>query len=233
SLLDRLKRRTRQLEIIHSIVTQSQREADLEKALDRIEAALREYLQVDAFMFYEIKGDQLTLHRAYTGVDEWAKEKKKIGVCLCGLAAEKKEMVLSSNILTDYRCSLDECKRAGIKSFVAIPLFVEENLIGLIGIAWKETRDFAEERDFFEALGAGLSVSLQNIKLIEELKQHSQNLELMVRERTEQLQKAVNLMAGREVRMAELKEVIRNLKEQLRAAGLEPEVDDPLGMDDA
>ena len=39
---------------------------------------------------------------------------------------------------------------------------------------------------------------------------------------------AVNLMAGREVRMAELKGVIRKLRAQLEEAGLTPVADDPL-----
>jgi PAS domain S-box-containing protein len=62
----------------------------------------------------------------------------------------------------------------------------------------------------------------------EELKQHREHLEELVRERTAELHRAVNLMAGREVRMAELKEVIRQLHAQLEEAGLEPVADDPL-----
>ena len=45
---------------------------------------------------------------------------------------------------------------------------------------------------------------------------------------SEELQKVVNLMAGREVRMAELKKAIRKLREQLDSAGLAPVADDPL-----
>jgi hypothetical protein len=50
----------------------------------------------------------------------------------------------------------------------------------------------------------------------------------MVEERTADLKKLVNAMAGREVRMAELKGVIRELRAQLEEAGLEPVADDPL-----
>jgi hypothetical protein len=38
----------------------------------------------------------------------------------------------------------------------------------------------------------------------------------------------VNLMAGREVRMAELKETIQKLRAQLEETGLTPVADDPL-----
>jgi hypothetical protein len=50
----------------------------------------------------------------------------------------------------------------------------------------------------------------------------------MVREHTGELQKMVNLMAGREARMAELKKVIEKLRAQLESAGMTPVADDPL-----
>jgi len=64
----------------------------------------------------------------------------------------------------------------------------------------------------------------------EELEKHREHLEELVRERTAELRKIVNLMAGREVRMAELKETIRTLRAQLASAGLTPVADDPLRM---
>lgn len=53
-------------------------------------------------------------------------------------------------------------------------------------------------------------------------------LEQRVADRTTELRRAVNLMTGREVRMAELKEVIRQLRGQLVQADLHPVADDPL-----
>ena len=65
------------------------------------------------------------------------------------------------------------------------------------------------------------------------LKRLNDELELRVEERTEELQKMLNLMAGREVRMAELKNVIRKLRKQLLDAGMIPIADDPLLGDSA
>jgi PAS domain S-box-containing protein len=62
----------------------------------------------------------------------------------------------------------------------------------------------------------------------EELKKHRDHLEDLVAERTNELRKLVNAMAGREVRMAELKNVIRKLRAQLQDAGLPSVADDPL-----
>ncbi len=66
------------------------------------------------------------------------------------------------------------------------------------------------------------------LKANEELEQHRKDLEKIVRERTAELQKMVNLMAGREVRMAELKKTIQKLRDHLESAGLTPVADDPL-----
>ena len=65
-------------------------------------------------------------------------------------------------------------------------------------------------------------------KAEEELEKHREHLEEMVKKRTAELQSIVNCMAGREIRMAELKETIQKLHEQLESAGLTPVADDPL-----
>jgi PAS domain S-box-containing protein len=62
----------------------------------------------------------------------------------------------------------------------------------------------------------------------EELRKHREHLEELVEERTADLRRMVNAMAGREIRMAELKDVIRKLRAQLAEAGLKPVADDPL-----
>ena len=62
----------------------------------------------------------------------------------------------------------------------------------------------------------------------EELRKHRDHLEQLVEERTAELRKMVNLMAGREVRMAELKDAIKKLRAQIESAGLAPVADDPI-----
>lgn len=61
-----------------------------------------------------------------------------------------------------------------------------------------------------------------------ELKAYRDGLEQLVEARTTELRQMVDLMAGREVRMAELKEVIDRLRAQLREAGMIPVANDPL-----
>ncbi len=56
-------------------------------------------------------------------------------------------------------------------------------------------------------------------------------LEQRVSDRTDELQTTINLMAGREVRMADLKKVILKLRHQLMESGLDPVANDPLVED--
>ncbi|MBN1555832.1 MAG: PAS domain-containing protein [Phycisphaerae bacterium] len=65
-------------------------------------------------------------------------------------------------------------------------------------------------------------------KTEEKIRELNQSLERRVRERTEELRRAVHLMAGREIRMAEMKDAIRLLRKQLIEAGIEPKANDPL-----
>ena len=53
-------------------------------------------------------------------------------------------------------------------------------------------------------------------------------MEEIVEARTRKLRKIVELMAGREVRMLELKKVIKLLREQIEELGMIPAVDDPI-----
>jgi len=80
-------------------------------------------------------------------------------------------------------------------------------------------------------VGVGIDIAVKK-RAEEALRSARDDLEKKVAERTADLQKMVNLMAGREVRMAQLKEVIRRLDAQLKAAGIEPVERDPLAGHD-
>jgi CheY-like chemotaxis protein len=74
----------------------------------------------------------------------------------------------------------------------------------------------------------GIELEEKRSRAKEELRRHHEHLEESVRERTVELRRMVKAMAGREIRMAELKDVIRQLRAQLEKAGLEPVANDPL-----
>ena len=90
-------------------------------------------------------------------------------------------------------------------------------------------KELAKHREHLEELvkerTAQLTKANQHLRQqIEERKR----VEDAVEKRTDELRTMVNAMAGREVRMAELKEAIQKLRVQLESAGLTPVADDPL-----
>ena len=63
---------------------------------------------------------------------------------------------------------------------------------------------------------------------LKQLEQLNNQLEERVVNRTRELETLVGAMAGREVRMADLKRVIKKLRKQIKDSGMEPIADDPL-----
>jgi len=117
----------------------------------------------------------------------------------------------------------------GMRSHLSVPLATDEGLIGALNLAAKQPGAFTKtEVGIAREVADQLAIALRQTQLREQVEQHSQELEQQIKKRTAELQKTVNLMTGREIRMAELKDVIRQLHKQLEAAGLRPAVDDPL-----
>lgn len=75
---------------------------------------------------------------------------------------------------------------------------------------------YDQEGNFIGFIGAMIDISDRKM------------LERKLEEQNQEYRRLIDLMAGREIRMAELKEVIRRLRAQLLEAGLTPAADDPL-----
>ncbi len=88
---------------------------------------------------------------------------------------------------------------------------VEVNSSGI----W-EINPEAEQREFIGTVGVIRDITDRKLT------------ENTLKKRTSELQAIVNAMSGREVRMAELKKVIRKLRDQIESEGLTPVADDPL-----
>lgn len=86
-------------------------------------------------------------------------------------------------------------------------------------ILWPDGRDVRFE----------LAIDITERKRAEDkLKNFGEKMEEMVEKKTAAMQKIVDLMSGREVRMMELKKAIRLLRSQIEELGMVPVADDPI-----
>jgi PAS domain S-box-containing protein len=100
----------------------------------------------------------------------------RVGECMCGLAVREGIPLYSRDILSDTRCTWEECKRTGLRSFAALPLRSGHEVIGVIGLASKIERDFETQAGFLETLANQAATGLQNARLYESIQQQSEQL---------------------------------------------------------
>lgn len=111
----------------------------------------------------------------------------RVGECLCGLAIQEGRPFFSQDIFADARCTWEECKRAGFRSFAALPLRSGEYVFGVAGLACQEKRDFESQAAFLETLASQVASGINNARLHQEVRRHVLELEQRVLARTEQL----------------------------------------------
>ena len=106
----------------------------------------------------------------------------------------------------------------GVNAFIAVPIHTEDVVLGVLYVLESDARDFVQaDVDFALVLANRAGLGLSRIRLMDQLKTQNRKLN-----------KAVNLMTGREVRMRELKRVIRALRAKLNELGQEDNPDDPM-----
>jgi PAS domain S-box-containing protein len=107
----------------------------------------------------------------------------RLGECLCGLAASEGKSIYSVDIHNDPRCTWDECREAGLRSFAAMPLLSGDEIIGVLGLASAKERSFREQSEFLETFSSEVSIGLKNATFYEQAKKHATQLEHELKER--------------------------------------------------
>lgn len=183
---ERLARRDAELEahrLIHRAVTS---QIELEPVIDTILLEISRLLKPDLAMLFLKDGDRLVLRQSCPAPpDSFCHngEDHQIGECLCGLSVELRSSVFSSDITTDPRCSRNECKEAGYRSFASIPLISGNQVLGCIGLSSKATRNFSDHREFLETTADDITLGLKNALLYDRLKESANDLKTQLEER--------------------------------------------------
>ncbi|MFO7910623.1 MAG: ATP-binding protein [Desulfotignum sp.] len=143
-------------------------------------------MSADLVIFFLRKQDQLHLiSQKYKDFRFHHREEgtHKVGQCLCGLAVKEKQPVYAANIHTDGRCTWNECKKAGLTSFAALPLCIDDAVIGLLGLASACEYDFHNHATLLETAANQIAVGLQNVLYYDQIQTQSKKMVLEIQEK--------------------------------------------------
>lgn len=226
-----LQRRTQELEILRQASLSLTSELALTPVLDALlEYALRLIPADDAHIFL-YDGEKLEFGAARwrdgrTGVPFAMPRRDGVTYTVAQSGERTVVSVMSTSPLFQSWSQAGSLEGA----IAGLPLCYQGRVIGVMNIAFMQPYEFsATELNLLELLADQAAVAIANAQLYEQIQQHAHDLDQRVAERTSELQRFINVMAGREIRMAELKQVVRALRRHLLDAGLQPVADDPLG----
>ncbi len=141
---------------------------------------IMEALHADEALVYLVEDDRLTLRSKSGSAFKAGRDEDDeilMGECLCGLVAKERTAVYSRDIHADDRCTLTDCKNAGVRSLAAWPLVLGAELIGVLGVASFTERDFSEHGQFLEAVAGQVAAGLQKARLYDLERRHAGDLE--------------------------------------------------------
>jgi signal transduction histidine kinase len=191
---DEIRQRARELEAINALG----RQVSVSLSLDQVVAAalkgVTEAVAPDLTLLFLREGDRLILRGTGPKSSRFAHPETPehyIGECLCRLAAGEGEPIYTRDIHADPRCTWEECRKAGLRSFAALPLHGEDGTIGVLGVASGTPRDFEGQAVFLETLADQVALGVQNATLYAQVKRYAAELEQRVAQRTTELKVAM------------------------------------------
>ena len=141
---------------------------------------------------------------------------------------EKKKPIIIDNATKDVRFQ-GWSDPHHVKGWLGVPLVIQEQFIGYITMDSRKPSAFgAPEAKIANIFASQAAQAIYNARLYEQISQYADTLEVTIEERIKELSKMVDHMAGREIRMADLKSVIEMLTKQLTENNIAPAARDPL-----
>ncbi len=187
---DEIQQRVRELTALNNLGRRVGATLSLEQVVKAALEEITEPVNPDLALLFLREGDELILQGTSPKGTPYAHQETPVhivGECLCGLAVSERSTLYSTDIHSDPRCTWKECKEAGLRSFAALPMQSGDEIIGVLGLASAEERDFGAQDTFLEAMIAQITSGLQNAILHKQIQRHAEELEQRVAERTAEL----------------------------------------------
>jgi len=159
-------RRTQELTALHSLTLATSSSLSLHQTSTAAMKSILDATRADLAFLFLREGERLLLHTVMPPEESvrllGVVPEHRVGECICGLAVREAQPLFSMHIECDTRCTWDECKQAGIRSFAALPLKHGKEIIGVIGLASLTIRDFSTQASFLETLAHQVAMVLAN-----------------------------------------------------------------------
>ncbi len=188
-----LERRSAELTALNALSKQVNASLQLTEVAQAVLAESLRAVAPDLALLFLREGGELRLLASAAqrvGLGHEVTPVHRLGQCMCGLAAAQGRAMYSLDIHADPRCTWNECKQAGVRSFAALPLRSGETVIGVLGLASASARDFASQSTFLETFAEQASAGVQNARMHSQIERHVAELDQRVVERTAQLEAA-------------------------------------------
>ncbi len=185
-----IQQRVRELTALNALGRRVGATLSLEQVVQAALEEITEPVHPDLVLLFLREGDELILRGASPKGTPHAHQETpvhRVGECLCGLAISERSTLYATDIHADPRCTWEACKEAGLRSFAALPMQSGDEIIGVLGLASAEARDFGAQDTFLEAMVAQITSGLQNAILHKQIQRHAEELEQRVAERTAEL----------------------------------------------
>jgi len=230
-----LKRRADEMSALHAVTLGITTPMELEKILQSITARATELLEGSSGGLYlcDVENRKVRCVVSYKTARDFTGTTLDYGEGAAGIVAETGEPQIIDDYRTwERRASVYEAE-ASFQAILSVPIVWQGQIQGVLHILRTlEDRKFTQDDlDLLMILANHAAIAIENARLLQQIQQHADELEERVYDRTHELCTIVNAMAGREVRMAELKDVIKKLRRQIEAAGMTPMADDPLNLE--
>ncbi len=189
-----LKLRLYELDTLNQLSKRISANLSLDAVVKSAIEGVRGPIDPDLVILFLLQGKELTVHEIHADKIDFTDKHLlpgEFGECLCGLAAKSAKPVYSADIHADLRCTHDDCKKAGIVSYAAIPIVIGDEVVGVLGIGSLRPRDFSKQSEFIESMAGVISTGINNTLLHQQVLDYADTLEMRVTERTNELNQEI------------------------------------------
>jgi PAS domain S-box-containing protein len=219
-----------QLEALYEITQSLSSTLPLAQLLNLILEKLGETLEFDSASIFLYENDRLRIETVlnHPHPDQVVGKEFPVTNVLFQEIRSSRKPIIIDNAMRDTRFQ-GWGGTHHVKGWLGVPLVVQDQFIGYITLDSRKQSAFGSpEAKLAYLFASHAAQAIQNARLYERVTQYTETLEASIEARTKELSKMVDHMAGRELRMAELKNVLQQLQEQLEENGLTPVAGDPL-----